>query len=465
MEWRRALSAWLQCIGRPLRAELSAYTAYMLEAQLTAGTELGDEMHALARRLFPICRSLTGDGVRQTLAILKERLPDLRLDEVPSGTQVFDWEVPPEWNIRDAYVIDPDGRKIIDFKASNLHVVGYSEPVDKVIPLSELQRHLHSLPMQPDAVPYITSYYERRWGFCISHRQRESLKPGNYQVVIDSTLAPGALTYADLVLPGSSEKEVLISTYVCHPSLGNNELSGPIVTAFLAEWVSKLQRRRLTYRFVFVPETIGSILYISRHLITLKSSVVSGFNVSCVGDDRCHSYLPSRSGESWSDRVAQHVLAHISPLYKRYSFLDRGSDERQYCAPGVDLPIASVMRSKYGTYPEYHTSLDDLSFITPTGLQGGFTALRRCIEVLELDRRFETCVLCEPQMGRRGLYSSLGTAQVNDAVRTRMNILAYSDGKHSVLDIAEILRRPAWELAPYVSELVDHGLISSVDPF
>ena len=227
---------------------------------------------------------------------------------------------------------------------------------------------------------------------------------------------------------------------------------------------SKLPRRRLTYRFVFVPETIGSILYISRHLTTLKSSVVSGFNVSCVGDDRCHSYLPSRSGESWSDRVAQHVLAHISPLYKRYSFLDRGSDERQYCAPGVDLPIASVMRSKYGTYPEYHTSLDDLSLSHRPDCPAGSS---RCAAA----SRFWSWIVvskpcpCEPQMGKRGLYSTLGTAQVNDAVRTRMNILAYSDGKHSVLDIAEILCRPAWELAPYVSELVDHGLIRSVDPF
>jgi len=432
---------------------------------MKADAELADEMHALARRLFPICRSLTGDGVRETLAILKERLTDLRLQEVPSGTQAFDWEVPPEWNIRDGYVIDPDGRKIIDFKASNLHVIGYSEAVDKIVPLSELQLHLHSLPMQPDAIPYITSYYERRWGFCLSHRQRESLKPGNYRVVIDSTLEPGALTYADLILPGSSEKEVLISTYVCHPSLGNNELSGPIVTTFLAEWVRKMPQRRLTYRFVFVPETIGSIVYISRHIDALKSRVVAGFNVSCVGDDRCYSYLPSRSGESWSDRIARHVLAQISPSYKRYSFLDRGSDERQYCAPGVDLPIASVMRSKYGTYPEYHTSLDDLSFITPSGLHGGFIVLRRCIELLELDRHFETRVLCEPQMGKRGLYSTLGTAQINEAVRTSMNILAFSDGKNSVLDIAEMLCRPAWDLAPYMSELVEHGLIRSVDPF
>jgi aminopeptidase-like protein len=434
-------------------------------AQLKLDTELGDKMHGLASRLFPICRSLTGAGVRQTLGILQEYLPDLRLYEVPSGTAAFDWTVPPEWNIRDAYVIAPDGKKIIDFKNSNLHVVGYSEPVNKTVTLAELQEHLHSLPMQPEAIPYITSYYQRRWGFCLSHRLRETLKDGNYQVMIDSTIEPGALTYADFIVPGRSEKEVLISTYICHPSLANNELSGPVVTTFLARWVSEIPNRRLTYRFVFVPETIGSIVYISRNIDVLKARVVAGFNVSCVGDDRCYSYLPSRSGCSWSDRIAQHVLGRVAPSYKRYTFLDRGSDERQYCAPGIDLPIASVMRSKYGAYPEYHTSLDDLSLITPDGLLGGFTALRRCIEVLELDQRFDACVLCEPQMGKRGLYSTLGTAAVSEAVQTRMDILAYSDGQHSLLDIAEMLGRPAWELAPYVTELTEHGLIRSVDSY
>lgn len=427
-----------------------------------AGALQGQEMHDLARRLFPICRSLTGNGVRETLLILQQYLPELSIYEVPSGTIAFDWTVPPEWNIRDAYLLAPDGRKAADFQRSNLHVVGYSEPVDKEMSLAELQGHLYSLPEQPDAIPYITSYYQRRWGFCISHRQREALVDGTYRVLIDSTLLPGHLTYADLIVPGETTREVLVSTYVCHPSLGNNELSGPVVTTSLALWVKTLPRPRFTYRFVFIPETIGSIVYISRNLEVLKSHVVAGFNVTCVGDDRAYSFVPSRNGDTWSDKVALHVLKHVAPCFKEYTFLDRGSDERQYCAPGVDLPIASVMRSKYGTYPEYHTSLDDLSLITPGGLSGGFAALQHCLEVLEFDRIYMTRVLCEPQMGRRGLYSTLGTAQVSEAVRTRMNILAYCDGQHSVLAIAEKLGRPAWELAPYFEELVEHDLIEEV---
>jgi aminopeptidase-like protein len=426
---------------------------------------VGRSMYDLACQLFPICRSLTGAGVRETLDILKRRLPNLTIYEVPSGTPAFDWTVPFEWNIADAFIIAPDGRKVVDFKNCNLHVVGYSEPIDKVVTLAELQEHLHSLPDQPDAIPYVTSYYQRRWGFCLPHRQREGMMDGNYRVVIDSKLEAGNLTYADLVIPGESLKEVLISTYVCHPSLGNNELSGPVVATFLAEWVNALPSRRFTYRFVFVPETIGSIVYISRNLSALKERVVAGFNVTCVGDDRCYSYLPSRQGDTWSDRVALHVLAHVAPSFTRYTFLDRGSDERQYCAPGVDLPIASVMRSKYGSYPEYHTSLDNLSLITPEGLFGGFSALRRCIEILELDRIYEARLLCEPQMGKRGLYGTLGFAQSRDvARRTRMDILAYCDGRRSVIDVAEMLGSPAWELAPYFAELSEHDLIADVDP-
>jgi aminopeptidase-like protein len=426
-------------------------------------TPAGKEMHNLASVLFPICRSLTGDGVRKTLHILQQYLPELRIHEVPSGTQAFDWTVPPEWNIRDAYLLGPDGHKIIDFRQNNLHVVGYSEPVDKEMPLSALQAHLYSLPEQPDAIPYVTSYYERRWGFCMRHREREALKDGIYRAVIDSTLAPGALTYADLIIHGETTKEVLVSTYICHPSLGNNELSGPVVTTFLAQWIRELPKRALSYRFVWVPETIGSIVYVSRNLETLQNRVVAGFQVTCVGDDRNYSYLPSRNGDSWSDRVALHVLKHVAPSFKKYTFLDRGSDERQYCAPGVDLPIASVMRSKYGTYPEYHTSRDDLLLITPEGLSGGFGVLQRCIEVLELDRTYRVQVLCEPQMGRRGLYSTLGTIGTSEAVRTRMDVIAYCDGRHSVLDICEMLGRPAWVLAPYFAELVEHGLIDEVD--
>jgi aminopeptidase-like protein len=420
-------------------------------------------MHAVATRLFPICRSLTGDGVRQTLDILKEHLPGLSIHEIPSGTRCFDWTVPDEWNIRDAFVLDPTGKKIIDFTKCNLHVLGYSEPVDKEVTLDELQAHLHSLPDLPDAIPYVSSFYNRAWGFCISHNERQKLREGTYRVFIDSTLEPGNLTYAELLLPGSNQDEVLISTYVCHPSMANNELSGPVVCLQLAKGLSELPERRFSYRFLFIPETIGSIAYISRHLEHLQKYVIAGFTITCIGDERAYSYLPSRAGNTLSDRVAQHVLKHRAPDFIRYSFLDRGSDERQYCAPGVDLPIASLMRSKYGVYPEYHTSLDDLNLVTPKGLQGGYEVLRDCVTAIEIERRYQVTVLCEPQMGKRGLYSPLMTRGAEHAVQMRMDILTYCDGKHSLLDIADLLGAPIAEIFTFVRELVKHDLLRPVN--
>jgi aminopeptidase-like protein len=425
--------------------------------------DLGKEMHRLCGELFPICRSITGNGVRKTLCLLKDHLPELKIYEIPTGEVCFDWNIPKEWNIRDAYVIDPEGNKIIDFQNSNLHVVGYSIPVNKTATLEELQEHLYSLPDQPTAIPYITSYYEERWGFCISEKQRRHLKPGKYHVYIDSDLSNGSLTYGELILQGHSEKEVFLSTYICHPSLANNELSGPVVTTFIAEWLAALKDRRFTYRIIFIPEGIGSIAYLSRHLEMMKQRVIAGFNVTCIGDDRSYSYLPSRNGNTLSDQVALHVMKHMHPDYIAYTYLDRGSDERQYCSPGVDLPVSSVMRSKYGEYPEYHTSLDDLHLITPSGLRGGYEVLLRCIHCIEQNETLKLTVLCEPQLGKRGLYPTLSTKESGKQVRDMMNLIAYSDGKHSLLDIADEIGVPMWNLCHVVDRLRAHNLLAAVE--
>lgn len=432
---------------------------------LPDATSLGERAYALACELFPICRSLTGPGVRQTLRILQRELPELTFHEVPSGTRCFDWTVPSEWSIREAYIATEDGRRVVDFSSHNLHVVGYSLPVDAVMTLEELRPHLYSLPDQPDAIPYVTSYYSERWGFCLTHRQLESLAPGQYRVKIDATLAPGSLTYGELLIPGQRDEEIFLSTYVCHPSMGNNEVSGPVVTAKIARWLRALPTRRFSYRVVFIPETIGSLVYLSRNLDVMKRRIVAGFNVTCVGDERAYSYLPSRQGNSIADRAALHALRHQAGAdgFVRYSFLDRGSDERQYCSPGVDLPVASIMRSKYGTYPEYHTSLDDLSFISPAGLSGAIAAIARAILAVEVNGRYRATVLGEPQLGRRGLYPTLGARVGHQVARRVADVLAYSDGKHDLLAIADLLGVPVWELANVVQQLLAHELLADCD--
>lgn len=415
-------------------------------------------MFALMRRLWPICRSITGNGVRETLAILGENLPELTLHEVPTGTRCFDWVIPKEWSIREAYIVSPDGNKIVDFAENNLHLVNYSAPVDLDIQLDDLQAHLHSLPDQSDAIPYVTSYYKETWGFCLAHKVREKLIPGTYHVHIDSELKNGSLTYGEIFFPGAFDREVFISTYVCHPSMANNELSGPCVTAQLAEWLRR-RKKRYSYRIIFVPETIGAICYLSRHLQELKEKMIAGYVVTCVGDERAWSFVPSRKGNTLSDRVARHVLQHQSPTYKEYSFLDRGSDERQYCSPGVDLPISSIMRSKYTTYPEYHTSLDNLEFVSATGLEQTFSVYQRVIDVIEADCTPIASVLCEPKMSDRGLRPTLGKRGSADSERPMMNLLAYADGSKRLLDIAETIGEPAWELRPLADKLADLGLI------
>jgi aminopeptidase-like protein len=421
---------------------------------------LGIKMHKLCQELFPICRSITGNGFRESLIILKRYMPNLNMIEVPSGTKCFDWEVPREWNIKDAYIITPDGEKICDFKKSNLHVVGYSIPVRKIITLDELQENLYSIPDQPNAVPYVTSYYQDKWGFCITQNERDVLKPGKYHVVIDSELKAGYLTYGELIIPGKSEKEIFLSSYLCHPSMANNELSGPVVTIFIAKWlIDEFENRKYTYRIIIIPETIGAITYLSRNYKKMKKSIIAGFNVTCIGDERSYSYIPSRNGNTLSDKVALHVLKHSCPDFKKYSFLDRGSDERQYCSPGIDLPVCSIMRTKYGCYPEYHTSLDDLELVTPTGLIGGYNVLKKSIECLECVEILRTTTLCEPQLGKRGLYPTVSTKSSGYQVKDMMNLLAYADGQRSTIEIAEIIGIPLWELKKNIEKLKKEGIL------
>ena len=419
----------------------------------------GDYMHALARRLWPLHRSLTGDGTRQTLAILQQEIPGLLIHEVPSGTKAFDWTVPDEWIIRSAQLIGPDGTVVVDYANSNLHVVGYSTPIDTILTLGELQPHLHSIPEQPEAIPFVTSYYHPTWGFCLPHRVRENLPEGQYRAVIDSELKPGSMSYAELVLPGEVEDEIFLSTYVCHPSMANNELSGPMVATGLARWLMNQPNRHYTYRIVFTPESIGAITYASLNLEALKANVIAGFQLTCIGDDRRYTYLASRDGNTRIDRIAKRVLATRDNVFE-YSYLQRGSDERTYSSAGVDLPFISIMRSRYGDYPEYHTSLDDLNtVVTAGGLEGGLNAVRECIEILERELVLVTTTYGEPQLGRRGLYHTMLNKNTSDEVMLRTNILAYADGSHAASDMAEIFDEHEVSIRAMVDELVEHGLI------
>lgn len=422
--------------------------------------KIGERMYELVKRLFPVCRSITGNGVRETLKIIREYIP-VEIYEAPTGTKVFDWTVPKEWNIKDAYVMDANGNKIIDFKKNNLHVVGYSIPVNKTVSLPELQEHLYSLPDQPGAIPYVTSYYTERWGFCIAHKYRKQLKEGEYKVFIDSELKDGSLTYGDLVIPGESEKEVFLSTYVCHPSMANNELSGPALTTFLTKWILNA-KRKFSYRIIFIPETIGSITYLSRHLEVMKKNIIAGFNVSCVGDNKVYSYLPTRNGDTYADKIALNILSFKHPDFRRWSFLDRGSDETQYNAPGIDLPVCCVMRSKYGSYPEYHTSLDNLDFISAEGLVGAYDVFKECLILIERNHKYKINCLGEPQLGKRGLYPtiSIKSSYNDNEVKSMIDFIAYADGKNDLIDISNKINVPVWELYPIIKKLRQADLLN-----
>ena len=425
---------------------------------------IGNEIHQFARELWPINRSITGVGLRETLKRISIHIPKLDIKSVPSGTQVFDWTIPREWHVNKAYIITPSGEKICDFSENNLHLLGYSIPFEGSVTLEELKKHLYTLPDQPNAIPYATSYYEERWGFCIAQKEFDVLKKGTYKVVIDSTLFKGELNYGELLIKGKSKKEIFLSTYVCHPSMANNELSGPTVLTFIAKWLMENNKLEYSYRIIFIPETIGSITYLSRNYKEMKKKTIAGFNITCIGDDRSYSYLPSRNGDTISDLISKHILKWIDKNFKSYSWLERGSDERQYCSAGIDLPIASIFRTKYGEYPEYHTSLDNLeSVVTPKGLDGGYWAIRKAIEAIERNKKYITTVLCEPQMGKRGLYPTLSTKKSKEKIKLIMDLLSFCDGKNSLIDIAEALNIAIWNLYDVIDTLEKNGLISKID--
>lgn len=423
---------------------------------------IGQDMYNLCTELFPLCRSITGNGVRKTLSVLNSAIGgEMVVHEIPSGTQVFDWTIPKEWNIRDAWIKDNAGNKILDFHNSNLHVLGYSLPVNKKVSLEELKKIIYTQPEQPDAIPYVTSYYKERYGFCMTQNQKNNLTEGTYQIFIDSELKDGSLTYGEIIIPGETDKEIFLSTYVCHPSMANNELSGPAVAIHLAKWLKSLPSRRYTYRIIFIPETIGSITYLSRNLEHLKKYVIAGFNISCVGDNRTFSYVASRYANTLADKVAKNVLHFYYPEYKEYSFLQRGSDERQYNAPGVDLPVCAICRSKYGEYPEYHTSKDDLNFISSEGLAGAFDVYKECIIALENNCKYKVKVLCEPQLGKRGLYPTISQKGSSKVVKIMTDFISYADGTNDLIDISNIIGVSVKELVPIIKRLIANDLIEA----
>ena len=395
--------------------------------------------------LFPICRSITGKGTLKTLKLIKKEFKDLKIKKIKSGEKVFDWVIPPEWNIKEAYIVDKNGVKIVDFKNNNLHIIGYSIKVNRIIKKKDLIKNLFYLKAQPEAIPYITSYYKKRWGFCLTYNQFKEINikysdEDAFKVVINSNLNNnGSLNYGELIIKGKSRKEILISTYICHPSMANNELSGPIVSMSLINYFigKKLNK---TLRFIFIPETIGSIAYLSRNLKYLKRYVIGGYNLSCIGDERKHSCMLSKNENSPSDEA---LLLSYKKMnirnYKIYPFLNRGSDERQYNSPGIDLGITSIFRSKYTEYPEYHTSLDNFDVVTLKGLTGGYNLAKNSIKIIQNNTYPISKILCEPQMGKRGLYPTLSVKSRRKETKKFMDFLQYSDGFNSLNKISKLI--------------------------
>jgi aminopeptidase-like protein len=429
-----------------------------VSSQISEIAPLGTQMYQLIEQLYPICRSITGDGVRKSLRLLQDYIP-LELHEVPTGTQVFDWTVPKEWNVRDAYIKNARGEKVVDFQRSNLHLLNYSIPIRTKISLAELKEHLFSLPDRPDWIPYKTSYYKETWGFCLTHRQLESLEDGEYEVFIDSSLEDGHLTYGEYFLPGETDDEILFSCHSCHPSLCNDNLSGMVLATFLAKQIS-LRSRRYSYRFLFIPGTIGSITWLSLNESKVDR-IKHGLVVAGVGDAGHLTYKKSRRGDAEIDRAVAHVLKHSGQEYAIEDFSPYGYDERQYCSPGFNLPVGSLTRTPFSRYPEYHTSADNLDFVRPTSLADSLEKYLAVIDVLENNKTYlNTHPKCEPQLGKRGLYGSFGGKKSTKTQEMAMLwVLNLSDGAYSLLEIADRAGIPFPIIQEATATLKEGGLL------
>jgi aminopeptidase-like protein len=433
-------------------------------ADVRAGVDeeaIGSQLHAFIRELYPICRSITGDGVRETLARLQPFIP-LHATEVPSGTAVLDWRVPREWNIRDAWIATTGGERLVDFAAHNLHVVSYSVPLRRRVARAELLEHLHSLPGQPDLIPYRTSYYKENWGFCVPHRLLASLTDEEYDVCIDATLDDGSLTYGEYVIQGRSDDEVLLSCHVCHPSLCNDNLSAIAIAALLARELSNVDLR-YTYRFLFIPGTIGAITWLAQHEDVLPR-IRHGLVLACLGDDGPFTYKRSRRGNTEIDRIVEHVLAHAGAASQLRDFSPYGYDERQFCSPGFDLPVGRLTRSAEGEFPEYHTSADDLTLVQPQSLARSYAVLMSIIDACEHNGRFRNMSpKGEPQLGRRGLYAAVGGVERASREMAMLWVLNQSDGQHSLLDIAIRAGLPFATIRDAAQALEAHELLAPCD--
>ena len=422
---------------------------------------MSELMETFFDRLWPICRSITGNGLRESFEILQEIIP-LQLHEVESGTQVFDWQVPDEWNIRDAYIITPGGKKIADFQKNNLHVINYSVPVEKELTFEELSEHLHYKKELPDAIPYITSYYKKKWGFCIDYNTWKELpREGTYKVKIDSTLEKGSLTYGDLVLKGEIEEEILFSSYLCHPSMANNELSGPLALTFLYWELKKIKNRRYTYRFVIAPETIGTICFLHQNRDELIEKVKAGFVFTCCGDGGPITYKSTREPDTLTNKITKHILSHSGEVFKQWPYDPIGSDERQYGSPGFNLPVGVLMRTPYGEYPEYHTSLDNKDLMDFQKLSSFVMMSVNIVKAMELNKNYENQIrYCEPFLGKRDLYEDLSTKRTHsDTIKLRMRLLNYFDGTRELVDICDKYGYSILEVENEIRMLLQHGLI------